>query len=335
MVCDLMPQILSVSPLWLPLLLTSRSCRCGRPLDSSGTTAQRAPWQGWVQGVWHWSLPRDCREAGGRVSANVRVQDMDLVAPNPVDNRRIEVVVDGLALPWCPTRRVHDIGLSSALGWDPAPSMRQRGRCCLGRRSGRDGLTNPPSLSASWPRPKREGSLQSSAVGPTRRGHSGGLPSWLAALPSLAILAQVHFLLFCSQVRRRTMPRSPTFRYEVIRGPRPTSVQWLKSSGRRPSPAQVQPPSSEKPVQFLPQRIIRQTQAKIRGGQAEGVRHQGCSCRVGSSKIHRRSRNLCREQDRLCKTALCRSNSPRTRRSSNEVVVGLQPSTIRGLKRLE
>ena len=41
---------------------------------------------------------RVCREAGGRVSANVRVQDMDLAAPNPLDNRRIEVVVDGLPL---------------------------------------------------------------------------------------------------------------------------------------------------------------------------------------------------------------------------------------------
>ena len=58
------------------------------------TAAQRAPWQGcWVQGVSHWSLPQR-----GRVSANVRVQDMDLAAPNQLDNRRIEVVVDGLPL---------------------------------------------------------------------------------------------------------------------------------------------------------------------------------------------------------------------------------------------
>ena len=39
---------------------------------------------------------RVCREAGGRVSVNVRVQDMDMAHPH--DNRRLEIVVDGLPL---------------------------------------------------------------------------------------------------------------------------------------------------------------------------------------------------------------------------------------------
>ena len=39
-----------------------------------------------------------CREAGGRVTTNVLVQDMDLLPLRQVDNRRLEVVVDGLPL---------------------------------------------------------------------------------------------------------------------------------------------------------------------------------------------------------------------------------------------
>ena len=41
---------------------------------------------------------RVCREAGGRVTTNVLVQDMDLLPLRQVDNRRLEVVVDGLPL---------------------------------------------------------------------------------------------------------------------------------------------------------------------------------------------------------------------------------------------
>ena len=38
------------------------------------------------------------REAGGRVSTNVRVRDMDLAAHTEGDGRQLEVVVDGLPL---------------------------------------------------------------------------------------------------------------------------------------------------------------------------------------------------------------------------------------------
>ena len=40
---------------------------------------------------------RICREAGGRVSTNVFVRDLDLGTP-VTDTRRLEVVVDGLPL---------------------------------------------------------------------------------------------------------------------------------------------------------------------------------------------------------------------------------------------
>ena len=41
---------------------------------------------------------RVCGEAGARVSTNMRVQDLDLLPGVPVDNRRLEVVADGLPL---------------------------------------------------------------------------------------------------------------------------------------------------------------------------------------------------------------------------------------------
>ena len=41
---------------------------------------------------------RVCREAGARVWTNVMVRDMDLVPNDRIDNRRLEVVADGLPL---------------------------------------------------------------------------------------------------------------------------------------------------------------------------------------------------------------------------------------------
>ena len=41
---------------------------------------------------------RVCREAGGRVAANLFVRNMDLGLPRSGDNRRLKVVVDGLPL---------------------------------------------------------------------------------------------------------------------------------------------------------------------------------------------------------------------------------------------
>ena len=39
-----------------------------------------------------------CRESGGRVSVNQHVRDFDIAASNAADNRRLEVVADGLPL---------------------------------------------------------------------------------------------------------------------------------------------------------------------------------------------------------------------------------------------
>ena len=63
--------------------------------------AQRVRWQEcWGAEEFRWRMQSlaCCREAGGRVTTNVRVQDMDLLPLRQVDNRRLEVVVDGLPL---------------------------------------------------------------------------------------------------------------------------------------------------------------------------------------------------------------------------------------------
>ena len=79
--------------------LTSRTCRCGRPLDLRGHHRAACPRPG-VLGSRGFSLEsaaaRVCREARARVSTNLFVRDLDLPAA-PHDARRLEVA-DGLPL---------------------------------------------------------------------------------------------------------------------------------------------------------------------------------------------------------------------------------------------
>ena len=85
----------------LPLHLTVRSCRCGLPLDEFGHH-RAACAQAGVLSKRGWALEnvvaRICREAGGRVSTNVFMRDLNKGQPDVVDGRRLEVIVDGLPL---------------------------------------------------------------------------------------------------------------------------------------------------------------------------------------------------------------------------------------------
>ena len=85
----------------LPLPFTVRSCRCDLPLDSCGHH-RAACAQAGVLGKRGWALEsvavRICREAGGRVTTNVMLRDLDMVLPNAADGRLLEVVADGLPL---------------------------------------------------------------------------------------------------------------------------------------------------------------------------------------------------------------------------------------------
>ena len=91
-------RVLLLRRLWLPLPLTSRTCRCGRFLVATNVQRVREPGC-WAVGDFsvESAAARVCLEAGARVSTNLFVRDLDLpVAPH--DARRLEVVADGQPL---------------------------------------------------------------------------------------------------------------------------------------------------------------------------------------------------------------------------------------------
>ena len=94
-------RVLLLRRLWQPLPPVLRICRCGRPLNSSGHHRAACVTSG-VLGrrgfAVESAVARVCREAGGRVSCNVFVRDLDVGVPIAGDGRRLEVVADGLPL---------------------------------------------------------------------------------------------------------------------------------------------------------------------------------------------------------------------------------------------
>ena len=93
-------RLLLLRRLWL--LLPSSSC-AGVAVHSIpvATTAQHVLWRRFLGSrgfAVKSAASRACREAGGRVSSSIRIQDMGIVAPNLLDERRVEVLVDGLPL---------------------------------------------------------------------------------------------------------------------------------------------------------------------------------------------------------------------------------------------
>ena len=78
------------------------------------------------------------------------IQDMDIVVPNQLDERRIEVLADGLPfVPRSASGRGHNAGLGVAAGWSPSPYPERSGR--LGSRSGVKVVSGDCTL--SLPRP--------------------------------------------------------------------------------------------------------------------------------------------------------------------------------------
>ena len=85
--------------IWLPLPPTVRTCRCGRPLDVLGTTAHAQTWACWGDEASHWKAQQP--ESAVRLVdefTNVLIRDLDIALPEQVDERHIEVIVDGLPL---------------------------------------------------------------------------------------------------------------------------------------------------------------------------------------------------------------------------------------------
>ena len=94
-------RVLLLRRLRLPLPFSRRFCRCGRLLDSLGHHRAACSRVG-VLGKRCFALEsaaaKICREAGGRVATDLFVRDLDVNVPNLMDNRRLEVVADGLPL---------------------------------------------------------------------------------------------------------------------------------------------------------------------------------------------------------------------------------------------
>ena len=94
-------RILLQRRLRLPLPLSARQCRRGRPLDIFGhhrAACTRAGFLGRRGFAVESAGARICREAGGRVVTNAMFRDFDLADPDPEDRRRIEILADGLPL---------------------------------------------------------------------------------------------------------------------------------------------------------------------------------------------------------------------------------------------
>ena len=68
-----------------------------------------------------------CHEEGARVTTNVLVWDLDLLLPVVADNRRLEVVADGLPI-WVPVGFGHDSGMCLALRRFAAHRSSRHGR---------------------------------------------------------------------------------------------------------------------------------------------------------------------------------------------------------------
>ena len=89
-------RVLLLRRLRLPLPLSFRLCRCGRPLDSFGhhrAACSRAGVLGRRGFAVESAAARVCR-----VTLNMMVRDMDFSVPHAHNTRRLEIVADGLPL---------------------------------------------------------------------------------------------------------------------------------------------------------------------------------------------------------------------------------------------
>ena len=93
-------RVLLLRRLRLPLPLTAAYCRCRRRQDALGDHLAACPRSGVLRArgaPLERAAARVCREAGASVATNVLVRDLN-VAPSRQDDRRIEVIANGLPL---------------------------------------------------------------------------------------------------------------------------------------------------------------------------------------------------------------------------------------------
>ena len=94
-------RVLLLRRLRIPLPFSRRVCRCGLLLDSFGHHRADCSRAGVLERrgfALESAAARMCREAGGRVTTNMFIRDLDVAVPNALGGPRLEVVADGLPL---------------------------------------------------------------------------------------------------------------------------------------------------------------------------------------------------------------------------------------------
>ena len=110
-------RILLLRRLRLPLPLFARTCRCRRTFDSLGDHRAACAQSGVLRsrgGPLERAAARVCREAGARVTTHTRLADLNIPHVQHLDDRRIEVIANGLAL-WGGAQLAVDTTLVSPL----------------------------------------------------------------------------------------------------------------------------------------------------------------------------------------------------------------------------
>ena len=119
-------RVLLLRRLRLPLPLSARICRCRRTLDPLGDHRAACAQAGVVRGrgiPLERAAARVYREAGARVTTNTRLSDLNLDHINRHDDRRIEVIANGLPL-WGGAQLAVDTTLVSPLTSSSQPRRR-------------------------------------------------------------------------------------------------------------------------------------------------------------------------------------------------------------------
>ena len=119
-------RILLLRRLRLHLPLSARSCRCRRPLDPLGDHRAACAQSGVLRargGPLERAAARICREGGARVTTNTRLADLNIHNLSRVDDRRIEVIANGLPM-WGGSQLAVDTTLVSPLTRSGEPRSR-------------------------------------------------------------------------------------------------------------------------------------------------------------------------------------------------------------------
>ena len=110
-------RILLLRRVCLHLPLSARFCRCRRPLDPLGDHRAACAQSGVLRarrGPLERASARICREGGARVTTNTRLADLIIHTLSRVDDRRIEVIANGLPM-WGGSQLAVDTTLVSTL----------------------------------------------------------------------------------------------------------------------------------------------------------------------------------------------------------------------------